>query len=137
MREPGAGRRMSKEDAERAAKYAAAREKVRSLIVRTLADEFGPDNATRYEDEPNRIGVSLDDGSFVDVQIGFDDLGRITLTPDSNDAPSLLFFDGCTVFRLDINEPFGGTYDRRTRALMQALLQVAQQRLYDMEETDA
>lgn len=128
---------MTKEDAERAAALAAAREKVRAVVDSALADTFGPDNATRYEEQPNLIGVYLEDGNLIDVQVGWDDQGAIRLAPNPDDAPSLLFFDGYVVFRLDVEEPFGGTYDRRTRALMQALLQVAQQRLYDMEETDA
>lgn len=54
---------------DRAMNAAADRELVREAIVRHLKQVFGPDNATRYEDEPFRIGVSFTDGVVIDVRI--------------------------------------------------------------------
>jgi hypothetical protein len=130
-------RQVSLEERERQRTYDAVREEIRSVVAATLAIEFGSDNVRYYDDRPFEVGVTAgDDRHFFTINIG-GGKGEITLTPDPQDVPSLIFWDGSMATRVDIGPEFGGQYDRRTRALMQAVLHVAQEILDDMEKADA
>lgn len=128
-------RRMSQAELDSDRKYAAARERVRVVVAEALAMAFGPDNSGPLGDDPFYLGTTLDEGSLVLVQVG-GARGEITLRPRHEDSPGIFYYDGGMVVRLDVPLEGGGQWDRRTRGLMHALLNVASGYLDEMESQD-